>query len=441
VNRNRSARAVFMPGMLPLAALLLVVVASSACATEPNWSWRQAPRDEPAARTAQGAPAQRRPVQPKPVHVAQTGPRRELPQGPPTYSYGAKFEPPDGRVLHGMGNWITGNLNYLAALGDPALEPAASTYFVAVGDWPRPWETQVGRMAKQLATEVEQGRMLHVGIEFWGIDGATNQQVPVDVIIARGSKYDDHIRDLARTIRDMRAPTFVRLGAEFSGAWTGYSPLEYPKAFRRTVEIFREEQVDNAAFVWCWEPAAPGDFDEREQGAWRWYPGDDVVDWFGIDLYNHAAFEEGNARSAGSTMQRNLLRFLDMAEQHGKPVLIGESGAVTVGITPDAEDGRRDWDTWFEPYFRFIAAHPSIKAFFYDNSDWKHDRTAQSNGWKDGDIAHNDYIAARYAQEMRDPMYLHKRELHLVQGFPKEPLRAPPMKEAPARGRGDNGSR
>jgi len=38
--------------------------------------------------------------------------------------------------------------------------------------------------------------------------------------------------------------------------------------------------------VWCYEPAAPGDFDAKnEGGASKWYPGSDVVDWFSIDLY------------------------------------------------------------------------------------------------------------------------------------------------------------
>ena len=427
--------------MAPLAAVLLLAAAASACSTPPSRSWRQPPRNAGPAAAPEPAPPQAVALT-QPVAVdpgaGDGSSRRKLPKGPPTYKYGAKFEPPDGRILHGMGNWPEGNKNYLAVLGDPALEPAAASSMVAAGDWPRPWEGQLGQLRKQLDAEAAQGRMLHVSIALWGMDSTTRKRAPIDVDIANGTKYDAHIRDLARTVAEVGVPAFVRIGAEFSGKWTGCSPVAYPKAFRRVVEIFREEHADNAAFVWCWEVACANDFDERDEGQWRWYPGDDVVDWFGVDIYNQAAFGTATGRGAGTPMQKNLQLFLDMAEKHGKPVMIGESGAVTVGITPDEKDGQRDWATWFEPCFRFLAANPGIKAFFYDNSDWKKNNDAKSLGWQDGDIAHNAYIAKHYAKEMRDPMYLHKSELHLLKDWPDElpvPAAPPPGKPGGAGGR------
>lgn len=432
--------------MAPLAAVLLLAAAASACSTPPNRSWRQparnagpvaaqqAPAAAPANAQAQAVPL----AQPVAVDPGGGSSRRKLPKGPPTYKYGAKFEPPDGRILHGMGNWPEGNKNYLAALGDERLEPAAATVFIAAGEWPRPWEGQVVRLRKTLDAETTLGRMLHVGIELWGMDAGKRQRAPIDVDVANSNKYDDHIRDLARTLAEVGMPAFVRIGSEFSGAWTGYSPDAYPKAFRRVVEIFREEHADNVAFVWCWEVSCPGDFDEKDQGQWRWYPGDDVVDWFGIDIYNQAAFGSGGGRGPSGNMVKDTQRFLDFAEQHKKPVLIGESGAVTVGITPDEKDGKRDWDTWFEPYFRFLGEHPSIKAFFYDNSDWKKNNEAGRLGWQDGDIAHNDYIAKQWVKEMRDPMFLHKSELHLLKDWPDVlpvPVAPPPGKPAGGGGR------
>src|SRR5688572_9540782 len=53
----------------------------------------------------------------------------------PTYEYefGAKFEPPKGRVVHGMGQWVTGNPQYLAML-PAANQPASELVFTAIGD-------------------------------------------------------------------------------------------------------------------------------------------------------------------------------------------------------------------------------------------------------------------------------------------------------------------
>lgn len=409
-RRNRGGSGRFTPGMLPM--LLLLALGLPACATEPTWSWRQAPPGAPAA--APGQPA------------TQAGSRRPLPKGPPTYSYGAKFEPPDGRILHGMGQWLAGNANYLRALDDPALNPAASLYFLHLGDWVRPWESLIESGSKAFAAEVEAGRMLHLSLSLDGMDVLTRQRVAIDRELAQPSRYDEHVRDVARVVRRLGVPTFVRIGFEFNGPWNGYSPGWYPLAYRRVVELFREEGVDNAAFVWAWESSSPRDFDARDAGAWRWYPGDDVVDWFGLDLFNAADFSPRSLSRGKVSRHGNVLDFLEMAEKHGKPVMVAESGAVLVDITPPEADGRRDWDAWFEPFFTFLAAHPSIKAFHYCNSDWKGNASAQANGWKDGDISHNAWLARRYAAEMRDPLYLHARDLPLLRGWPEPQPDAPP---------------
>jgi hypothetical protein len=412
---------VFNGRTMPALVLLLFLLVSAGCTHAANWSWRQPPR---VATVALPAPPSPRPSS----ALADAGSRRPMPPGPPSYRYEARFEPPDGRILHGMGQWPDGNDDYLAALGDPALEPAASLCFLAIGDWIRPWESQIERLRSQLLAEAGLGRVLHLGIGLKGLDQETGAEIPVDVEVARSDEHDDHIRDLARVVRDVGVPSFVRIGFEFSGSWNGYTPVDYPRAFRHVVELFREEHADNAAFVWCWEASAPGDFDSHEQDAWRWYPGDDVVDWFGLDLFRPEAFI-ACAPGARSTMHINSLRFLDMAEKYGKPVMVAESSAVTVGITPDEQDGRRDWAAWFEPFFAFLAEHPGIKAFHYCNTDWTQSESAQANGWLDSDILHNAFLAARYAQELRDPLYLHKADLHLLRGWPADVV--PPALESP----------
>ncbi len=395
-------------------ALLLVLSLAPACTSDPNWSWRHAPGDAPPA-----VPSARVPAGPHDDALADTsGPRRALPPGPATYRYGAKFEPPDGRILHGMGQWPNGNRNYIDALDDPALDPAVALFFLHLGDWVRPWEAFLDTGFKLFRVEVDAGRMLHLSLGLYGLDLESREKAPIDRELSRPSRFDEHVRDVALTVRKLGVPTFVRIGYEFNGPWNGYSPVYFPLAYRRIVEIFREEQADNAAFVWCWEASSPGDFDARDDDAWRWYPGDDVVDWFGLDLFNAADFSPQSLSRGQVSRYGNTLRFLELAERHGKPVLLSESGAVYVDITAAEADGRRDWAAWFEPFFAFMAAHPIIKGFHYCNSDWKGNATAQANGWKDGDISHNAWIARRYAEELRNPVYLHSGELHLLRGWP-----------------------
>lgn len=360
-------------------------------------------------------------------------PIRALPSGPPTYKYGAKFEPPDGRILHGMGQWAEGNKNYLGVVSDPALEPVLTTCFMNIGDWPRAWDSRSQALEKQMYDEVAQGRILHVSIALNGIEENGRVAKPIDTEIAVSDRYDDHIRFVARAVRNVGAPTFVRIGFEFSGSWNAYTPYVFPKAYRHVVDIFREEKVDNAAFVWCWEASCAGDFDEKGRDDWRWYPGDDYVDWFGLDLFNSNDFSgsAGAGRSARNSRYGNTLKFLAMAEEHKRPVMIAESGAVLVGITPDEEDGRRDWAMWFEPFFELMGKHPGIKAFVYCNSDWKNNGAAQAQGWKDGDISHNDYIARLYAETLRDPVFIHKKDLPLLRDWKPLPVHERPKEPAP----------
>ena len=56
-----------------------------------------------------------------------------------SYEFGAKLEPPLGRVVHGMGQWVNGNPQYMAML--PASnQPASELMFMTLGDTPRPWD-------------------------------------------------------------------------------------------------------------------------------------------------------------------------------------------------------------------------------------------------------------------------------------------------------------
>lgn len=55
-----------------------------------------------------------------------------------SYQFGAKFEPPMGRVVHGMGQWGAYNPKYQALL-QAGQQPAAELQFIAIGDTVRPW--------------------------------------------------------------------------------------------------------------------------------------------------------------------------------------------------------------------------------------------------------------------------------------------------------------
>lgn len=124
-----------------------------------------------------------------------------------------------------------------------------------------------------------------------------------------------------------------------------------------------------------------------------WYPGDDWVDWWGIDLF-----------SAGDFASADTVKFMRLAREHGFPVMIGESTPRYVGVL----EGERSWNTWFAPYFDFILRNPNLKAFCYINWNWAD--YPRWHNWGDARIRQNGEVLARYRQAISDPIFAHARE-------------------------------
>jgi hypothetical protein len=373
-----------------------------------------APGSAPVSRSARSA-ANVDPWTGEAVAPRNAGPVRG--SGGRTYRYGAKFEPPVGRILHGMGQWGEGNKEYEQMLGSPDLSPASTLIFFAIGDWPRAWESRVGNLDWWMREQRDRGRIPHVEISLFGIPEGERREQSIDHEIASSDRYDERIADVARRIRNVGGPVFVRIGGEFNGDWFDYHPYAYPIAYRRIVEIFREQETDNAAFIWCYEPSAPGDFDVVDEHGPRWFPGADVIDWFGLDVFGIPEFAGGRGRAGIESKQDRSERFLRMAERYNRPVIIAETSAVHQELSPDPADGRRDWDEWFVPFFDFLEKHPNIMAFHYVNTDWRDIPQARARGWRDARINNNGYLSRRYVAEMRKPRYMHADDVPLVNGY------------------------
>ena len=193
---------------------------------------------------------------------------------------------------------------------------------------------------------------------------------------------------LAHGLKELGRPVFLRIGYEFHGAWNGYSPASYRASFLRVVAALRSERASQVATVWCAEAGAlPEDY-------MKYYPGDESVDWWAIDLFDKEHFT-----------RPMLGRFMEDSRARRKPVMIGESTARHVGTL----DGARAWTQWFEPYFAFIESNPNVKAFCYINWDWAPWAKRYSTDWADwGDcrIQKSELVARRFLDRIRPELYL-----------------------------------
>ena len=103
--------------------------------------------------------------------------------------------------------------------------------------------------------------------------------------------YDGYIREFAEGATAWGHPFFLRFDWEMNGDWfpwaenaNGNQPDDYVNAWRHVHDIFTEVGATNATWVWCpYVDATP-----KLGPLARYYPGDEYVDWTGLDGFNWA---------------------------------------------------------------------------------------------------------------------------------------------------------
>jgi len=167
-------------------------------------------------------------------------------------------------------------------------------------------------------------------------------------------KQDAYLRAQADAVKSYGGPVFIRLDWEMNASWypdwnmPGVGTAEFIAGWRHVYEIFQQQGVTNAAFVWCptlWN--GPGGLSPT-----AWYPGDAYVDWVGVDAYPQSAVQSFILTGPGGL--NDLEAF---AAAHAKPMMVAEwAPALPQPDTAAAMD----------LIFDFAAAHPkTVKALVY----------------------------------------------------------------------------
>jgi len=323
--------------------------------------------------------------------------------------------------VHAVGQWEAYNATY-AALLPAGHQPAAELMFIDLGDTPRPWNP--AELSMRVAAIWARGRIPSLDISLRGLqptpDSLATLPDPlygIDDDVAHTTQYDGRLADLVQLARSFGKPMMVRIGGEFNGWWNGYHPYEYPKAFRKIVTMFRDAGVTNVAFVWCYEPAAPDDFDAvNAAGEAKWFPGDDVLDWYSVDLFAAHDFSGPQGGHGSLSPFGRTLRFLDLAVAHRKPVVIAESSPMEFDLANPGQAAMA-WDEWFVPYFALMTARTEIKWFHYINYDWTQASYYASQGWQNNDLGASSLVTQNYIAELAKSRYLHSSERGLLKDY------------------------
>ncbi len=330
--------------------------------------------------------------------------KEEIPNKP------ALLEPEDGKVYHGACLMTYENSGdpigpYLGALNDSTIQPAIRSFFASIPGVRGPDNTFKG-LIKFFHDADSIGFIPEVSLFLVDRFGAT------DSIIAVSNVHDWIIDSVITLTKKYGKSSFLRIGGEFNGAgpgWNGggYHPYIYVTMFKKIVDRYKTKGWrDSIAVNWCYEPDAANDFDSVDARGARWYPGDDYVDWFGLDVFDAGHFDQAlpDYDRRGITRKGKSERFLAMAREKKKPVFLSEVSAKGVNITNDLDDGKNDWENWFEKFFEFIEAHPEIKGFAYINALWPEHAYPD---WGDARIQNNSYVTQKYKEELKKPKYIH----------------------------------
>jgi hypothetical protein len=287
---------------------------------------------------------------------------------------GAKYEPPDGSAYFGFAYRLW---DYDASWGDARpfsaricdattveLAGKTPTTLWVWGSWPDPTTGFAGSFS---AAKADIDR-IHAALGptvvpflHWEFIQQEFGTAPITTRDVASGAYDGYIRQYARDVKAYGQPLFVvPFCTEVNGSWwPSCSPKANPaltradfvNAWRRVVDIFRQQGVTNVAWVWALNTPLPEGQDWGWDNDWQaYYPGDAYVDWVGSDLYEWG--------------QPSLIDpVYEFAVAHAKPFIIPEFGVR--GRYSDFNHAQHV--EWLTAMLDYVESHPKIKAMTYFN--------------------------------------------------------------------------
>jgi hypothetical protein len=197
-------------------------------------------------------------------------------------------------------------------------------------------------------------------------------QKPLYKAIAEGD-CDVFLRKAGRNLANAKEPFYLLFAwemnnkdLEWSVSTSGSSGSDFVAAWRHIHTIFKDEGADKVLWVFC-----PNTQDKTSISYKDIYPGDEYVDWTGIDGYNWGTTQNWSQWSSFSGVFTSSYRNMTSIAPN-KPMMIAEVNSTDQG---------GDKGKWYKEMFHNEIPYkfPQVKAVVIYNED----RTAQEKvNWK-----------------------------------------------------------
>ena len=270
---------------------------------------------------------------------------------------------------------------------------------------------QTGRLAKlymnfqswkeeynTFATRLADNARAHGGVFMvvWMPGGEAEKSDPSWSCAAVASgKHDGYIRKYAEDVKKWGHPIMLRFAHEMNGTWypwgtafqapgvrqNGNTPADYAKMWQRVWKIFQDVGATNA--FWVWAPNilfvnARNTSEQQTADYAALYPGDEYVDWIGLDGYNDGV--KSKWRSFPDLFDASYRVITQLTR---KPLMIAEFGCSEAGAP--AGTGKAAWIT--RTYLTDIPKlYPRIQLVnwfsrdktAHGETDWRFDSSPES---------------------------------------------------------------
>ena len=215
--------------------------------------------------------------------------------------------------------------------------------------------------------------------------------------------YDSYIREFAEDARDWGHPFFLRFDWEMNGNWfpwsegvNGNQSGEFVTAWRHVHDIFTSVGATNVSWDWCpnVDPT-----DKLQTSVAADYPGDEYVDWTGLDGYNWGPAKGG--WTSFNHLYSATYHAITEAVAPSKPMMIGEIGSTENG------GSKSSWIS--EALAAIPTEYPKIRGMlwfdsFDDGMDWPIESSSGASSAFASGIQNTAYRTNTYASLAAGPI-------------------------------------
>jgi hypothetical protein len=226
-------------------------------------------------------------------------------------------------------------------------------------------------------------------------------------------KFDDYLHMYARDIVAGGLPLGIRLNHEMNGDWypwsernnvgepiNGNRPGDFVKMWRHVHDIFTEEGAGDLV-IWIWSPNITNNLAPANKEAGyleSLYPGDDYVDWIGIDGYNWGASQSWSTWTAPDAVFGSMVARLRSIS--AKPLALTETASSSA--TPGAVNvaAKSQWITQLFAYATAPATGARMIVWFNEDKETDWAVFGGSNGdetYRSGRTSYKAYASYRAA--------------------------------------------